>query len=119
MQAKAHTKDTMNAQKMTQKLLDQTRILELENALKNAPPPPRKLTQKETLAELAPTLRAALSRGHTFESLVAVFGAEGTKISARALAHALRVPMPKGNTTANGKKIKAAAGTAALIEPIG
>lgn len=107
-----HTQDTMNARPMTRKLLNQTRVFELENALKNAPPPPKKLTQNETLVELAPSMREALSRGHTIESLVAVLAVEGLLISARGLAKLLRQQIQKTGTVGSRKKTHTAASAA-------
>ena len=77
------------------KLFDKVQVDQLKNSLVNAPIPARKLTQKETVIELLPTLKELLERGHDVASIAAVLAANGLLISARALSLLMRDNGPK------------------------
>ncbi len=72
------------------KVFDEMQLNGLRNALLDAPVPARKLTQKEAVVELLPTLKELQGRGHTINSLVDLMALNGVTINARVLTSLMR-----------------------------
>lgn len=89
----------------TKQMLDCMQIEKLKTELGDAPVPARKLTVKETVMALVPSLRDAQARGHTIESLVAVLAGQGLTISARSLGQITRVKTATVMPVATRKKV--------------
>lgn len=81
--------DTSDDHKRARALLEEVHVQCLADTLQSAPPPPRKLTQREALVQLIPALKSSLKRGHTVDSLAAVLQAQGVEVSARTLRQLL------------------------------
>ena len=82
----------MEEHQTAQKACEKIDIEALAARIRSAQPPPKKLTRRDAIEALKPTLQAALATGHTPASLTELLMQAGLKVGVRTLTSWMGAP---------------------------